>query len=375
MKIEIREVVTRADLRRFVEFPNKLYWGNAYYIPALVSDDMDTLSRDKNPAFDNCEAIYLLALREGRIVGRIAGIINHLVNAKDNNLRARFGYLDFEDDAEVVDALFGALEEWARSRSMTELNGPLGFSDMDPEGMLVEGFDQIGTMVAIYNHPYYPAHMERLGFVKDADWVEYKITIPTEVPERHLKVAKLAAQKYNLRVKKYSSSRKVVADYGVKLFELVNDAYNSLYGYSPLTPRQIDRYIKLYIPMLRLENLILVVDQNDDLVGMAVGMPSIARALQRSRGKLFPFGFIHLLRALRGKNDTVELLLIAIRPDYQGKGVNAIIFGEIIPAFNANGYRYAESNPELELNHKVQNQWQQLEHEQHKRRRAYVRDI
>ncbi len=375
MSIEIREVTTRAELRRFVEYPNKLYKGNKYYIPALVADDLDTLNREKNPAFENCEAIYFLALREGRIVGRIAGIINHLVNAKDGHMRARFGYLDFEDDAEVVDALFGALEQWAHSKSMTELNGPLGFSDMDPEGMLVEGFDQIGTMVAIYNHPYYVDHMVRLGFEKEADWVEYKITIPESIPERHQKVADLVSQKYNLRVVKYTDRKKVVADYGVKLFELVNEAYNSLYGYSPLTPKQIDRYIKLYIPMLRLNNLVLVVDDKQELIAMAVGMPSIAKALQRSRGKLFPFGFIHLLKALWGKNDLVELLLIAVKPEFQNKGVNALIFSDIIPAFNANGYRYAESNPELELNYKVQNQWQQLEHVQHKRRRAFVRKL
>ncbi|MFR9606986.1 MAG: N-acetyltransferase [Rikenellaceae bacterium] len=375
MTVEIREVVTRSEIKRFVEFQNNLYRDNKYFIPALLGDEIDTLSKDKNPAFERCEAVYFMAYVDGRAVGRIAGIINHLVNEKDGAKRARFGYVDFIDNAEVVDALFDAVEQWARTKGMNEIHGPLGFSDMDPEGMLVEGFDQAGTMVAIYNHPYYVDHVARLGFVKDADWVEYKIQIPAEVPERHKRIAEIVAEKYDLRVVKYTNRKQLVADYGVKLFTLVNEAYNSLYGYSPLTVNQIQHYIDLYLPMLRLENLVLVVDKEGELIGMAVGMPSIAKALQRSRGKLFPFGFIHLLRALWGKNDVAELLLIAVKPEYQSKGVNALIFNDIIPTFNRNGYRYAESNPELELNLKVQNQWQHLERVQHKRRRAFVKSL
>ncbi|MFI3323526.1 MAG: N-acetyltransferase [Rikenellaceae bacterium] len=375
MTVEIREVVTRSEIKRFVEFQNNLYRDNKYFIPALLGDEIDTLSKDKNPAFERCEAVYFMAYVDGRAVGRIAGIINHLVNEKDGAKRARFGYVDFIDNAEVVDALFDAVEQWARTKGMNEIHGPLGFSDMDPEGMLVEGFDQEGTMVAIYNHPYYVDHVARLGFVKDADWVEYKIQIPAEVPERHKRIAEIVAEKYDLRVVKYTNRKQLVADYGVKLFTLVNEAYNSLYGYSPLTVNQIQHYIDLYLPMLRLENLVLVVDKEGELIGMAVGMPSIAKALQRSRGKLFPFGFIHLLRALWGKNDVAELLLIAVKPEYQSKGVNALIFNDIIPTFNRNGYRYAESNPELELNLKVQNQWQHLERVQHKRRRAFVKSL
>ncbi len=375
MIVEIREVVTRSEIKRFVEFQNNLYRDNKYFIPALLGDEIDTLSKQKNPAFERCEAIYFMAYVDGRAVGRIAGIINHLVNEKDGAKRARFGYIDFIDNAEVVDALFSAVEQWARAKGMNEIHGPLGFSDMDPEGMLVEGFDQEGTMVAIYNHPYYVDHVTRLGFVKDADWVEYQIQIPAQVPERHKRIAEIVAEKYELRVVKYTNRKQLVADYGVKLFTLVNEAYNSLYGYSPLTPKQIQHYIDLYLPMLRLENLVLVVDKEGELIGMAVGMPSIAKALQRSRGKLFPFGFIHLLRALWGKNDVAELLLIAVKPEYQSKGVNALIFNDIIPTFNRNGYRYAESNPELELNLKVQNQWQHLERVQHKRRRAFVKSL
>ncbi len=316
-----------------------------------------------------------MAYRDGKAVGRIAGIINHLVNNKDSVARARFGYVDFIDDNEVVDALFKAVSEWAQSKGMNQLNGPLGFSDMDPEGMLVEGFDRVGTMVTIYNHAYYPQHMERMGFCKEADWVEYLFEIPSQVPDRHQRVAQIVESKFNLRVLKHKSRKQLARDYGVKLFTLVNQAYSQLYGYSPLTERQISHYVNIYLPMLNLNHLILVVDENDDLIGMAVGMPSIARALQRSGGKLFPFGFVHLLKALWGKNKLIELLLIAVKPEYQSKGVNALLFREIITAFNKGGFTLAESNPELEVNFKVQNQWQDIDNIQHKRRRAYIKDI
>ncbi len=375
MKIEIKEVTSNGDLRRFVRFPNQLYRDNKYYIPSLEMDELDTLNRKKNPAFDFCEAAYFLAYRDGEIVGRIAAIINHENNRKESAQRVRFGFVDFIDDNQVVDALFAAVEKWGTERGMNQINGPLGFTDMDPEGMLVDGFDKIGTMVAIYNHSYYPEQLERLGFHKDADWVEYLITIPEEVPAKHQRIAELVAQKYQLRTVQYTSRKKLAADFGDKLFKLVNEAYDVLYGYTALTERQIKHYVAMYIPMLRLEDIVLVVDKNDELVAMGVGMPSLAKALQRSRGRLFPFGFIHLLRALKGRNNLVELLLFAVKPEYQNKGVNALVFRDIIPAFNHNGYRYAESNPELEENVKIQNQWGFLEHKFQKRRRAFIKDI
>ncbi len=375
MAVEIRNISSRKEIKKFVAFQNQLYKNHPYYIPSLVMDERDTLSSERNPAFEFCDTAFFMAYRDGVAVGRIAGIINKIVNEKEGKRRARFGYVDFIDDKEVVDALFNAVINWARSHSMTELHGPLGFADMDPEGMLVEGFDRLGTMVAIYNHPYYMQHLERMGYRKDADWVEYLITIPTAIPEKHQRIAQIVAAKHGLRVLKYTSRRKVMRDYGVKLFELVNEAYNDLYGYSPLTPRQIKHYIGLYLPMLKLNNLTLIVDSEGELIAMSVAMPSLARALQRSSGKLFPLGFIHLLRALKGKNNLAELLLIAIKPEYQNKGINAMIFNDIIPIFNKNGYLKAESNPELELNQKIQNQWQLLEREQHKRRRIYIKEI
>lgn len=375
MPIEIRKVSTKKELKKFVQFQNNLYKGHPYFIPSLESDDLGTLSSDKNPAFEHCEVILFMAFRDGRAVGRIAGIINRIVNEKEGRERARFGFIDFIDNYSVASALIEAVTQWARKHGMNELHGPLGFSDMDPEGMLVEGFDKQGTMVTIYNHPYYMQYLERMGFVKDADWVEYLITIPKEIPEKHQRLAAIVAEKFNLRTLKYTSRKKVMQDYGVKLFELVNQAYDELYGYSPLTQKQILHYVNLYLPMLKLNNLTLIVDQDNELVAMGVAMPSIAKALQKSGGKLFPFGFIHLLRALKGKNNLAELLLIAVKPEYQNKGLNAMIFADIIPVFNKNGYTHAESNPELELNIKVQNQWQLLEREQHKRRRVYIKNI
>ena len=254
---------------------------------------------------------------------------------------------------------------------MTNIVGPLGFTDMDPEGLLIEGYDQISTMATIYNHPYYAQHIEALGYEKEIDWVEFKIFVPESIPEKHLRISDIISRKYELSVVKYTSAKKIVNDYGQAIFKLINEAYDKLYGYSPLTPRQIDHYIKMYLPVLRLENVSLIVDKNRELVGVGIAMPSMSKALIKSRGRLFPFGWIHILKALRGKNDVVDLLLVAIKPEYQSKGVNALLFTDLIPYFIKNGYVYAESNPELEVNQKVQSQWQYFETHQNKRRRAY----
>ena len=247
---------------------------------------------------------------------------------------------------------------------------------MDPEGTLVEGFDQLSTMSAIYNYPYYPQHIESMGYEKAIDWVEYKIKVPECVPEKHQRISDIVQRKYNLRILKFKSASDVYkGNYGQKIFDLINDAYADLYGYSTLSQRQIDYYVKMYIPLLRLENVTAIVDEQDDLIAVGIAIPSLSKALQKSKGRLFPFGFIHLLKALKGKNDGVDLLLVAVRPDYQSKGVNALLFSDLIPVFIQNGYKYAESNPELEMNEKVQSQWQYFERQQHKRRRAYTKKI
>ena len=258
---------------------------------------------------------------------------------------------------------------------MKRMVGPLGFTDMDPEGLLVEGYDQVGTMATIYNYPYYVDHIEALGFKKDNDWVEFKIYVPNAIPEKHQRISDIISRKYELQTIKYTSAKKIVRDYGQAIFNLVNEAYMDLYGYSPLTPKQIDHYIKMYVPILRLENVSLIIDKNRELVGVGIALPSMSKALINGRGRMFPTGWLQYLKALKGRNNVVDLMLVAIKPEYQSKGVNALLFTDLIPYFIKNGYEYAESNPELEENQKVQSQWQYFRTEQHKRRRAYIKDI
>lgn len=375
MAIEIRKIDTKCGLKKFVKWGIDLYKGNECFVPPLVMDDVNTLDPHNNPAFDFCESIYFMAYDNGKPVGRIAGIINNVVNEKTGKKTLRFGWVDFIDDTRVSEALFRAVEVWGRSKGMEEIVGPLGFSDMDPEGMLVEGFDQEGTMATIYNYPYYPKHLEAMGFEKEADWIEFRMTIPDGIPERYQRISDIIKRKYELSTPKYTSAKKLVKDYGQAIFQLINEAYSELYGYSPLTPRQINRYISMYIPVLRLDNISLIVDKDKKLIGVGIAMPSLSKALIKSRGRLFPFGWIHLLKALRGQNDVVDLLLVAVKPEYQSKGVNSLLFTDLIPCFINNGYKYAESNPELELNQKVQSQWGYFETRQHKRRRAYRKPL
>ena len=374
--IEIREIKpTRASLRRFVGFETDLYAGNAYYVPPLVLDDVNTLSPSKNPAFDFCEAVYFMAYRDGRPAGRVAGIINSRLNERHRQKTARFGWLAFEDDPEVSAALMAAVEEWARAKGMKRIIGPLGFTDLDREGLLIEGFDELSTMATNYNAPYYRPHLEGLGYKKDSDWVEFLMEVPEKIPEKYDRIADIVKRKYNLRVLKFTSRREIKERYGRALFELINEAYDSLYEYCPLTPRQIDHYIGQYLDLLNLNLVTLIVDADDTLVGVGISMPSMSRALQKSRGRLFPFGWIHLLQGLKGRNDRVDLLLVAVKPQYQNKGVNALLFQDLIPQYNRLGYRYAESNPEMETNAKVQNQWDYFNHRQHRRRRSYAKQL
>lgn len=376
MAVEIREITPiKSNLKKYTKFGIDLYKGNDYYVPPLIMDDVETLSPDKNPAFDYCKTKSWMAYRDGKPVGRITGIINTVVNERTGKRDLRFGFLDFIDDKEVVDALFDALAEWGRSQGLTSMVGPMGFSDMDHEGMLTEGFEELGTMATIYNYPYYPQHMERMGFHKDAEWVEYRMTVPDKIPEKMLRVAEIVKKKYGVRTIKYTSAKKIKEEYGMALFELINEAYDQLYGYSPLSQRQIEYYIDIYLPILRLENVCLIVDSNDKLIGVGISIPSMSRALQKGRGRLLPTGWIHLLKAMYMHNDVVDLLLVAIKPEYQSKGVNALLFADLLPVYIKNGYRWAESNPELADNENVQLQWQYFERRQHRRRAAFRKDI
>ncbi|MBO7609851.1 MAG: N-acetyltransferase [Muribaculaceae bacterium] len=374
--IEIREISpTKRELKRFVKFPiDTLYRNNKYYVPSLINDELNTLLPTENPAFDYCESIYYMAFRDGKPVGRIAGIINKLVNERSGKAEGRFSFVDFIDDDEVVDALFNAVSDWARSKGMTCLTGPLGFTDMDQEGMLIEGFDEVSTQATIYNYEYYPRQMERMGFVKDVDWLEYRINVPEEVPPKMARVAEIVRKRLNVDNIKYTDRKALVRDYGNAIFKLINEAYDDLFGYSPLSEKQIKHYIKMYLPFLPLEDLSMVVKPDGELIGVGITIPSMSKALIKCRGRLFPIGWYHLLKAFK-KNDTVDLLLIAVKPEYQNKGVNALFFTDLIPHFNKFGYKWADTGHELEENEKVQQQWQYFDTRQNKRRRAFTKDI
>lgn len=376
MFVTIRPVTTKKEMKQFICFNYELYKGSPYAVPELYSDVRDTLDPEKNAAFEFCEAQPFIALRNDKVVGRIVAIINHKANSAWNKKAVRFGWVDFIDDAEVTDALFAAVEEWGRERGMNEIHGPLGFTDFDPEGMLVEGFDRIGTMATIYNYPYYPVHMERMGYTKDVDWMEYLLTAPTELPEKHARITRIVKEKYGLRVVKYTSHSKLARERGTAIFELLNEAYAHLYGYSALSPKQIQQYINSYLPLLDLRLVPIVVDKDDHLIGFGILLPSLAEAFQKARGFMFPFGWWHLIKALKwNSTQTTEMLLVAVKPEYQGKGAVALIFDDIIPVHNQLGYKWSESNPELESNTKMQAQWDYFERENHKRRRAYKKEL
>lgn len=376
MSITIKPVTTKKEMKQFICFNYDLYKDSPYAVPELYTDVRDTFNPSTNAAYEFCEAQPFIALRDNKVVGRIAAIINHKANSAWEKQCVRFGWVDFIDDAQVADALFTTVEQWGKERGMTEIQGPLGFTDFDPEGMLIEGFDRIGTMATIYNYPYYPKHMERMGYEKDADWVEYLLTAPTELPEKHARITRIVKEKFGLRVVKYTSHKKLAQERGVAIFEMLNEAYAHLYGYSALSEKQIQQYIKAYLPLLDLRLVPLIVDKDDNLIGFAVLLPSLAKAFQKARGHMFPFGWWHLIKALKWNDtQTSEMLLIAVKPEYQGRGAVALLFADIIPIHYELGYRYSESNPELEVNTKIQSQWDYFERENHKRRRAYKKHI
>ncbi len=379
MSVEIKKVETKKDLRTFIDFHYDLYKGNPYDVPNLYSDEYNTLSKDKNVAFDFCEAEYFLAYKDGRLVGRVAAIINHRANEKWEKKDVRFGWIDFVDDIEVSGALLQAVSDYGRSKGMTAVVGPLGFTDLDPEGMLIMGFDKLGTMATIYNYEYYPRHIEQLGgWEKDNDYVEYYMPVPEQVPEKFIKLSEMIKTRYNLQVKKIKP-HDVKAGYARKVFEIINDTYADLYGFVSLTDRQIDQYVKAYLPALDFNLVTVIVDANkdDDIVGVGITISSLSHALQKCRrGRLFPFGWWHVLRAIKfGKTDGVDLLLIGVLPEYRSKGANALLFADLIPYYQKYGFKWAETNVEMETNNGVQGQWSALERINHKKRRCYRKSI
>lgn len=376
MAVVIKTVSSKKEMKLFVEFANKMYRSHPCYVPNLHSDDYLTLDRNTNGAFEFCEAEYFLAYKDGKPAGRIAAIINRRANKIWSINQVRFGWIDFIEDIEVAEALLDAAAAWGRERGMDVIAGPLGFTDFDPEGMLVDGFEHVGTMITIYNHPYYPEYMEKLGFAKDVDWVEYRIKLPETVPDRYEKMSALVLEKNNLKIRKLTRRAIDREQYGRKMFNLINEAYSNLYGYSLLSEKQIDQYVNQYLSFIDLRMVSFIENEEGELVAAGITLPSLSAALQKAKGDILPFGWFHLLNALYfRRSEILDLLLVAVKPEYQNKGVNSILFYDLIPSLIKMGFKYAESNPELETNTRVQAMWSAFEHTQHKRRRVYRKKI
>ena len=376
MSVEIKKVSSKKDLKIFVRFANRMYKGNPYYVPSMPFDDMATFDEGHNGAFAFSKAELYLAHKDGNVVGRVAAIINNKANESWNVRQVRFGWIDFIDDMEVSGALLDAVKEFGRKHGMTQIVGPLGFTDFDPEGMLVEGFDRISTMALIYNHSYYPEHLKKHGYTKETGWIENRITIPEALPEKFNQVAELVRQKYNLNVRKLTTRQIKKQGYGRKFFHLINKTYCQLYGFSVLSDKQIDDFVNVYLSFIDARMLTFIEDNEGNLIAAGISMPSIAEALQKCRGEMFPFGWWHLLKAMFWKrSDTVELLLVGVLPEWQKKGVVALVFQDLVATYNKLGFKYAETNAMLESNVKIQTMFDSFEREQHKRRWVFGKEI
>ena len=376
MSIQIQQVTDKSMMRKFVNFQNQLYKGVPWFVPKLFTDEMATLDPDRNPAFQFCEAACYLAYKDGKIAGRVAAIVNRRANEKWGHQEVRYGWFDFIDDPEVSKALIDKVVEFGKQRRMTHIAGPLGFTDFDAEGMLVEGFDQLCTMALLYNYPYYSQHMEAMGFSKEVDWLEYKIFIPKQVPEKVTRVAQLVKERYGVRLRKPTRKEVLKEGIGHRIFDLINETYGELYNFTILPDNMVDKYIDTYLGLLDLKFVNIVEDSDGNIIGVGITMPSITRALQKGGGKLFPFGWYHLLKSMFFKyEESVELLLIGVKAEWRSRGVLAVIFEDLINLYIKNGFKYGESNAELESNVKMQGTWDIYETEQTKRRRVYGKDI
>jgi GNAT superfamily N-acetyltransferase len=368
--ITLERIQSVSGLKRFIDFQFRMYKGNPYWCPPLRMDELKTLRKDKNPAFEFCEAEYWMAWRGKTPVGRIAGILSHKANERWNERLVRFGWIDFIDDPEVSGLLIQTVSDWGKSKGMTGIHGPLGFSDMDNEGMLIDGFDQLAIMTSIYNHPYYRAHMEQMGFVKAADWVQYEFDIPP-IPEKFEKTKELVEQRYNVKVVRAKKSRELLP-YARKMFRMLNDAYRDLYGFVALTEKQMDAYTKQYFGFIRPEFVSFIVDRKDDIVGFGISLPNLTYALQKSNGRLFPLGWWHLMKAIR-KNEIIDMYLLGVHPDYHGKGVAALFFYEMHKAYLDFGIRKAISSPQLDDNVKALSIWKNFPGRKNVQRRVWIR--
>lgn len=376
MPITIKKVENRKELNMFVDFPNTLYKGNPYYVPKIFSDEIATLDPKKNPAYEFSEAALYLAYKDGKLAGRVAAIVNNRANEKWNHKEVRFGWIDFIDDREVSRALIDKVIEFGKERGMDQITGPLGFTDFDPEGMLIEGYDKLSTLALIYNYPYYPEHLEAMGFTKAVDWLEFKINVPDQVPERISRISNIVSAKYGFKVRKVTRSEVRKEGLGQKIFDAINECYGELFDFTPLTPKLINKYVDAYLGIINMDFVTVIVDSNNELVAVGITMPSITKALQKCRGKLFPFGWYHILKSMyKASEGCVELLLIAVLPEYRNQGLMAMILNDLVPIYIKHGIKFGESNAELETNTKVQDTWKSFPTEQHKKRRAYTKSI
>ncbi len=373
MKLSIKEVRSKKDLKAFIRFPLELYKDNAFFVPPILLEEAETFNQKKNPAFEFCETKLWIAHNEsGKIIGRIAAILNHKANEAWDQKYMRFGWIDFIDDYDVSSALMQKVEEWAKEKGMEAINGPMGFSDMDKEGMLIEGFEEEGTIATIYNYPYYPVHMEKLGYTKDADWFEYEVMVPKGVPERVHRIADIVKKKFGLRMLEVKKAKELLP-YADQIFDVLNQAFKPVYGFAGLSDAQKKYYTKKYFSYIK-PQYVPVIMNDDQVVGFGITMPSMSKAMQKIKGKLLPFGWYHLLQAMK-KRDTIDFYLIGVLPEYQKKGVNAILFDYLIPIYIKEGYRKAETNVELENNEMVRRQWEGYDYRIHKKRRAYLKKI
>ncbi len=369
-QLKIREVDTSWELRKFIKFPLTLYKKNPFYVPPLIIDEINTLT-SKNPASKFCDKKLWYVTKNGKVVGRIAGIINHRFIERWNKKLARFGWVDFVDDEEVMNLLFDTVENWAKQKGMIGIHGPLGFTDLDREGLLVEGFNEKGTYATIYNYPYYSEHLERLGYKKDIDWVEYRIKVPDKIPEKANRIAEIVKNRLDIHVPEFKRSKELLK-YASGIFDVINETYHDLYGFVPLDENQIKSYTKQYFPFVSPKFLKIILDKNDMVVGFVIAMPSLTDAMQKAKGRLFPFGWFYILKALK-RNQYLDLYLGAVRKEYQGKGADAFLITELTKSCIQNKIIEAESNPELESNYAVQGHWKNFEARQHKRRRCYIK--
>ena len=374
--IDVVKVLTSRQMKDFIHVVDGIYKGCQQYVPDLRSDIRGLFSLKTNPGLEFSDIQPFLAYRNGEPVGRVVGIVNRHANEKWNVKNVRFAMLEFVDDLAVSNALLEAVGQWGKSMGMDAIQGPLGITDFDKEGMLVEDFHLAGSMNTIYNPEYYPRHLETLGFEKEVDWVQIRIKIPQEVPAKYARVAQYAREQMGLKVIKLSNREIYRKGYGKKVFDLFNEAYKSIFGFSELSDKQVDHFLHKYLQLIDKHLMPFIVNDKDEVIGAAITMGSMTQAMRKANGSLLPFGWYHLLKAMYWKReDNAEMLLIAVRPDYQGLGVNAMFFDDLIPIFNKYGFKWAETGPQLENNVRELTQWKPLNPEYVKRRRCYKKSI